>query len=201
MGTISIFRTDDLTPAQGEQLSMILSNKFTGSSEKDTKGWLKFPKWLMKREIGEIFEFSIKRIRHGKFHRKHMLLEQTVFDAQERFTDFDKFRDWLKIGAGFCTWVPGARGGIVPLPKSIAYDKCEQEEYEDFHGAVIDFFLTEHCQKFLWRHLAPSQRAEMMDTLIGSFVVDWWNVQEARERAKELRAAKVIDAPVAGEQP
>ena len=68
-------------------------------------------------------------------------------------------------------------------------------------AVAFDFFLTEHCQKFLWRHLAPSQRAEMMDTLIGKFVIDWWNVQEARERAKELRAAKVIDAPVAGEQP
>jgi hypothetical protein len=195
MGTISVLRTDDLSPQEGEQLSLLLSNKFTGASEKDTNGWLKWPKWLMKREIGEIFEISIKKIRHGKFHRKHMLLEQTVFDAQERFTDFDRFRDWIKIGAGFCVWEPGAKGGIVPLPKSIAYDKCEQDEYEDFHGSVIDFFLTEHCQKFLWRHLSPGQRSEMMDTLIGKFVVDWWNVQEAREQAKEANAAQETAKP------
>lgn len=184
MGTISVFRTEEITPKEAEQLALLLTTKFTGASEKDTKGWRRFLPWMLTKEIGEIFEINIKRIRHGKFHRKHMLLEQTVFDAQERFTDFDRFRDWLKIGAGFVAWVPGAKGGIVPLPKSIAYDKCDQEEYEDFHGAVIDFFLSEHCQKYLWRHLAPSQRAEMMDTLIGRFVVDWWNVQEAREQAK-----------------
>ena len=62
-------------------------------------------------QIGEIFEITIKRIRHGKFHRKHMALEQAIFDAQERFTQFDPiFRDWLKVGAGFVEWHPGPRG-------------------------------------------------------------------------------------------
>lgn len=181
MGTISVFRTDELTPAEGEQLSLLLSNKWTGASEKDTTGWRRFVRWIQSREIGEVFEITIKRIRHGKFHRKHMKLEQIVFDAQERFTNFDRFRDWVKIGAGFVEWVPGAKGGIVPLPKSIAYDKCTQEDYEDFHGACIEFFLTEHCQRFLWRHLAPSQAAEMMNSLIGRFVVDWMNTLAHRQ--------------------
>lgn len=200
MGTISIFRTDDLTPAQGEQLSLILSNKFEGATERDTKGWRRFINWLPSREIGDIFEITIKRVRNGKFHRKHMKMESLVFEAQERFTNFERFRDWVKIGVGFVEWVPGPKGGIVPLPKSIAYDQCEEDEYQDFHGGVIDFFLTEHCQKFLWRHLAPSQRAEMMDTLIGKFVIDWWNVQEARERAKELDRLRAEAAkPIEGE--
>jgi len=188
MGTVSVFRTEELTDAEKKQLAFIF-DKFTGATEKDTKGWRRFAPWLWGKELGEVFDISIKRVRHGVFHRKHMKMESLVFESQERFTDFDRFRDWVKIGAGFVEWVPGAKGGIVPLPKSIAYDKCEQDEYEDFHGSVIDFFLTEHCQHFLWRHLEAGQAAEMMNTLIGSFVVDWWNVKESREQAAAARVA------------
>lgn len=181
MGTISVFRVGDLSETQQKQLSVLLGEGWTGATEKDTTGWRKFINWIIRREIGDIFEITIRKIRNGKFHRKHMKLESVVFEHQERFTDFDQFRNWLKIGCGFVTWVAGPKGGIVPLPKSIAYDKCEQDEYEDFHGQVIEFFQSEHCQQYLWRHLKPDQQVEMMNTLIGSFVVGWDYIRHERQ--------------------
>jgi len=37
---------------------------------------------------------------HGqaRFTVGHMKIEQSVFDAQERFDDFEQFRYWLKLG-------------------------------------------------------------------------------------------------------
>lgn len=42
----------------------------------------------------------------------HMAIEQAVFDAQDRFSDFEMFRDWLKIGSAWVVWVPGPKAGL-----------------------------------------------------------------------------------------
>jgi hypothetical protein len=107
--------------------------------------------------------------RSGPFHRRHMKIEQTLFDAQERFTDFQMLRDWLKIGAAWVVWVPGAKGGIVPLPKSISYAKADEEEFRQFHSQVIEFLRGEHAAPYLWKHLGKEKSYEMMDSILEGF--------------------------------
>lgn len=70
---------------------------------------------LSSLEPGEfaIIEFVIPR--SSPYHRRHMAIESAVFNAQERFDDFEQFRVWLKVGAGWVDWCAGPKGGAVPV--------------------------------------------------------------------------------------
>ena len=141
---------------------------FDGWSKTDKSAWRKLWKRLMDLEPGEfaVIEFVIPR--SSPFHRRHMKIESDVFDAQERFTDFDMFRDWLKIGASWVVWVPGAKGGIVPLPRSISFAKADQAEFEQYHNQVMAFLRGEHAAPYLWRHLGEGAH-QMIETILDGF--------------------------------
>lgn len=170
MSRVTILRTSDVPPAESmlEQVRRFLFGLFDGWSSTDKKGWRKIWKRLMDLEPGEfaVIEFVIPR--SSPYHRRHMAIEAAVFDAQERFTDFDMFRDWLKIGAAWVVWVPGAKGGIVPLPKSISYAKADQAEFEEFHRQVIEFLRGQYAAPYLWKHLGNDAHW-MIDSLLQEF--------------------------------
>lgn len=107
--------------------------------------------------------------RLGWFHRKHMAFESAVFEAQERFDDFDAFRAWLKTGSGFVIWYPGPKGGVIPVPKSISYAKLEQADMEAFHDSAVAFFRTAHAQKTLWPHLSAALASQVMEVVLTEF--------------------------------
>lgn len=139
-------------------------------------GWTRTDKRLIRKliqrmqnmEPGEFASFEMVIKRSSQYHRRHMKIESDVFDAQERFADFDMFRNWLKIGAAWVEWVPGAKGGIVPLPKSISYAKADQAEFEQFHQSVIGFLRGPHAAPYLWKHLGDKSH-EMMDSILNEF--------------------------------
>lgn len=171
MAKAAICRTDMEMPA-GVALDSVRSFLFgvvDGFREPDRKFWRKFWKKITTMEPGETFDVEIVFPRSGPYHRRHMKIEATVFDAQERFSDPQIMRDWLKVGAGHVVWAPGPRGGIVPIPKSISYAKADQAEFEDFHSKVIAFLRGSHAPKFLWPHLKSDQAQEMMRTILEGF--------------------------------
>ncbi len=170
MSRVTVIRTAE--PMPGEKILSGVRNflfgLFDGWSRDDKKGWRKIWKRLTSLEPGEfaVIEFVIPR--SGPYHRRHFAILNAVFDAQERFDDLDRFRDWLSIGAGHVTWVPGAKGGIVPLPKSISYAKADQQEFERYHAKVMAFLRGEHAAPFLWKHLGNDAHW-MMDSILGGF--------------------------------
>jgi hypothetical protein len=159
--------SEPIAEADAEAARRVLFGQVDGLSEQHRKSWRRLWSWFLKKaEPGEMVEIKTHRERLGWYHRKHMALEQAVFDAQEKFDSFEQFRNWLKIGAGWCDWIPGPKGAVVPVPKSISYASTEQDEMERVHAAMMAFLRTEHPQKVLWRHLDPAKRAEMMDVLL-----------------------------------
>ena len=170
MTRVTVIRTADLFPPESilEHVRRFIFGLFKGWSKTDDAGWRKIWKRLTQLEPGEfaVIEFVIPR--STPYHRRHFAILNAVFDAQERFTDLDRFRDWLSIGAGNVEWVPGAKGGIVPLPKSISYAKKDQAEFEDYHGKVIDFLRGPHAGPFLWKHLGNDAH-HMMDSILEEF--------------------------------
>ena len=140
-----------------------------GIDEKNHNSWKRFIRNLFGLEDGEIAEVSTRIPRSGPFHRFHMAIEQAVFDAQERFNNFEMFRNWLKIGSGHVEWVPGAKGGIVPLPKSISYADLSEEEMREVHKNMITFLRGEHAAPYLWKHLDTDEAHEMMDATLRGF--------------------------------
>lgn len=140
-----------------------------GLGDKGRKQWRRWWSNVMRLEPGEMMDISTNQPRLGWYHRKHMALEQAVFEAQERFDDFEQFRTWLKVGAGHVIWTPGPRGGVFPVPKSISYAQMEQGEFEEFHHNVVAFLRTEHAAKTLWKHLGQRLQIEMIESILADF--------------------------------
>ena len=128
--------------------------------------WRRFVNRLLLAEPGEVFELVSLVQRSGQFHRRHMALEQNLFDHQERLLTRTAMRDWLKTGAGWVEWQPGARGGIVAVPRSTSYEKCSDDEMREVHEAIVAFLHTPHAQRFLWPHLDVRGRAAMLESVL-----------------------------------
>lgn len=170
MSKVTLIRTADAFPAESilEHVRRFLFGLFDGWNASDKRGWRKIWKRLAELEPGEfaVIEFVIPR--SSPFHRRHFAILNAVFDSQERFDDLDRMRDWLSIGAGHVTWVPGAKGGIVPLPKSISYAKADQQEFEEYHRKVVTFLRGPHAPAFLWKHLGNDAHW-MIDSILEGF--------------------------------
>ena len=170
MSKVTLIRTADAFPAESilEHVRRFLFGLFDGWNASDKRGWRKIWKRLAELEPGEfaVIEFVIPR--SSPFHRRHFAILNAVFDSQERFDDLDRMREWLSIGAGHVTWVPGAKGGIVPLPKSISYAKADQQEFEEYHRKVVTFLRGPHAPAFLWKHLGNDAHW-MIDSILEGF--------------------------------
>lgn len=171
MARIQILRTDKAMPAQAalDGASALLFGAIDGFTKEDRRAWRRFWKRVKGMEPGELATCEMVFPRSGKFHRLHMALEQTVFDSQERFIHFEQLRNWMKIGAGHVDWMPGPRGAVVPIPKSIAYSAMDDEEFKVFHNNLLAFLREPHAAKVLWPHLTEQARAEMVEALLADF--------------------------------
>lgn len=155
--------------ADREAARRVLFGLVDGLGEVNRKRWRRFVNGLMRLEPGEMAEIKTRKARSGPFHRRHMKLETVVFEAQEKFENFEAFRAWIKVGSGHVEWFPGPKGGVIPVPKSIAYSEIEEDEMREFHDNAVAFLRTEHAGKTLWRHLPEAARIEMMETILGGF--------------------------------
>jgi Protein of unknown function (DUF1367) len=157
------------TDSQLEIVRHVLFGWVDGLGRDDKNGWRKFWKTVLDLEAGEVIEFETRFPRNGKHHRLFFATISAVYDAQERIQDFDQFRRWLLIGSGHVDWVPGAKGGIVPLARSINYATLDEHEFGIIHSKVLDFLRGDHCAPFLWPKMEPQQAADMMETILTSF--------------------------------
>lgn len=146
----------------------VLFGAVDGLGEKGKKQWRRFVNSLFNLEPGETVEIVTHKARSGPYHRRHFAIEQAVFDAQERFTDFDCYMYWIKVGAGWVTWAAGPKGGVVPIPKSISYAAAEQGEFAEFHDKVMAFLRGGHAASYLWPHLG-AKADEMMNSILSEF--------------------------------
>ena len=171
MTAINLMKTDMAPPTDQDRgvLRKFLTGYIDGFNRDDKRAWRRFLKRLMGLEPGEMALIEARMPRSGPYHRRHMVIEQAVFDAQERFQNFEQFRYWLKVGAGWVDWCAGPKGGVVPVPKSISYASADQEEFTRYHEAVMEFLRGPHAAKFLWRHLGGDGSAEMMEAILQEF--------------------------------
>jgi hypothetical protein len=170
MTSIAIAKRSDasLTDQQRQLLRGVLFEMFGGCTEDDDRMWKRAWGELINAGSGEVFTWTLEIEQDGHFHRRHMKLEQEVFNGQEQYYSFEQFRNWLKTGAGFVEWHI-VRGQMVPVPKSKSYAKCKKFEMEKFHTDAIAFLRTPRAQSELWPHLSPSMAQESIETLLSSF--------------------------------
>lgn len=170
MEIVIIKQTDErLSDGDAVAVRRFLFEYFRGVTEKDNRAWYRFCRALNEAVLGEYFSFKIQRQREGWFHRKHMGMISKVFKAQERVTDFEQFRLWLKVGSGYVTWMTGPKGGVFPVPKSISFEKCSEEEMREFHDGVVAFLRTEHAHKYLWPALTEQVADQGMEAILQQY--------------------------------
>jgi hypothetical protein len=171
MSEITLVKRTDLrlNDEQNATLRLALFEMIDGLAETDQKSWRRFWNWIVRAGAGEIFSIETWAPRHGGFHKRHMVLETFVFKSQERIKSFEQFRNWLKIGAGFCDWLAGPKGGVVPVPRSISYKKCDEDAMRQFHVDAIAFLRSEHATRYLWPHLDAAAGETMIEAILGEF--------------------------------
>lgn len=171
MSEITLVRMGEsaISEADKEAARRVLFGYVDGLGEQGKRQWRRFWNRLLKLEPGEMVDIKTHQERIGWYHRKHMALEQAIYESQERFEDFDAFRVWLKVGSGFVDWFPGPKGGVIPVPRSISYAKLEQLEMEKVHADMVQFVRQPHAIKTLWPHLDEATREEMIESVLGGF--------------------------------
>lgn len=141
------------------------TGKLSGFGEKGAKAWAKFRKTVDELAIGETLSFSWAAPRSPGYHRRFFARLGYLFDMQEQFEDIDALRSWLTVGAGEADFVPGPKGRMVAMPRSIKWAKLDQVEFELLSRRVDEFLWTDHAQRFLWPHLTPDQTQQMIEAL------------------------------------
>ena len=147
----------------------VLFGMVDGLGDAGRKQWRRFVNGLMSLEPGEMVSIKTHKARSGPFHRRHMAIETAVFEAQEKFESFEQFRNWLKVGSGFCDWIAGPKGAVIPVPRSIAFDKLEDGEMRQVHDDMVKFLRSGHAGKTLWKHLDATARMEMIESVLREF--------------------------------
>lgn len=87
-------------------------------------------------KVGEECNFSHKKIRSVQFHRRYFAMIKMVFDNQDIFDDQETFRKYVEMKAGHYTVTKTVDGEMI-LPKSIAFDKLDDDEFQDLYGNVV----------------------------------------------------------------
>lgn len=100
---------------------------------------------------GETIAFSWATPRTPEIHRRHFLMLKWIFENQEVFDSQEDLRSWTEIGARHVHvfYVEGLR---FEMPKSIAYECLDADEFKELHKRVKDFLLSHEALKELWPH-------------------------------------------------
>lgn len=93
---------------------------------------------LKKIKHGEPYEFEYKHVRNLKFHKKYFALINMVFQNQEMHKNIDHLRRDLTIEAGYYDLRQNIHGEEIKEPKSISFASMDEDEFNDYYGAVID---------------------------------------------------------------
>ncbi|WP_066018783.1 DUF1367 family protein [Endozoicomonas atrinae] len=114
--------------------------------------------YIYRLRPGEMISAEVRRARNALFHRKFMKLCSIAFNVFERLPqppvrmartgqwvtprrDFNEFRYWAMVQAGFYEVIGYPDGGVRARAKSVAFKSMEQVEFEQVYSAVLDVFL------------------------------------------------------------
>jgi len=137
--------------------------RLEGFGEKGRRAYMKFRKLVEELAPGEMLGFSYKIPRSPQHHRFVFARFQALLDRQETFSDLEHLIIFLKVGAGFVDYMAGPRGELVAIPKSIAWDRLEEQDFIEAKRLIWDFLWTDIAQAALWPHLSREKQYAMVD--------------------------------------
>lgn len=158
-------RLEDLPENERAVVRKFLFGGIQGLNDQHEKRWRRFWGRIQRAEVGEVFDLQIVVARSGQFHRRHMAIEQLLFDRQEQWDDIKKFRAWLKTGAAWGHFEI-VKNRMKFVPSSLSYEDCSDDEMREVHESMVAFLRRPATQKRIWPHLSADQRHEMLENII-----------------------------------
>lgn len=136
-----------------------------GATPEDHAAWAKFRRKLETMKPGTWLRMEWVRPRHPKHHRKFFALLTLVAENSEIYNTTEKALVAVKLVTGhFDLMVHPETGEILQIPKSIAYESMDQDEFDRFYSAAIDAVL---------QHILPLIDREKADRLLDLIVEGW----------------------------
>ena len=157
-----------LPDAERDVIRRFLTEHLKGMDAANDKRWRRMWGQIMQAEPGEGFQLYREEERSGPFHRRHRVILERLFHAQERYKLIDPMHDWLKVRAYFVNWGEGTRGQPMPVPRSTAFPECSEDEIREFHARMVDLLHDPAVQ----RHLFPKVRAKDRQGMVDAVLTD-----------------------------
>jgi len=117
-------------------------------------------------KLGGVIRGEFSAPRNSQFHRKCRVLQDVIYDNQEKFNDKESFREWLKLKTGLYIWMTDPRGKKYPKTKSTAYDKMDEVAHTEWYNKLLDFAIQDGC---LFEGKTAQQADALIDQIIGGF--------------------------------
>lgn len=159
-------KLNSLPQHEREIVSRFLFQHIRGLDDKHNRRWRRLWRQGWHAEPGEVMHIEVIRGRSLRFHKRWMAIETRLFESQERFTNIDKLRNWIKVGAEFGVYERDYRGRLHFTPASIAFDACSDDVMREFVEMATAHLRTPHAQRYLWPHIKAPARAEMLEIIL-----------------------------------
>jgi len=117
-------------------------------------------------KLGGVIRGEFSAPRNGQFHRKCRVLQDVIYDNQEKFNDKESFREWLKLKTGLYIWMTDPSGNKYPKTKSTSYDKMDEVAHGEWYSKLLDFAIQDGC---LFEGKTTQQADALIDQIIGGF--------------------------------
>ena len=136
-----------------------------GSTPADHEAYTKLKRRLERMKPGTWFRMEWAVPRHGPHHRKLFALLTLVAENSETYDTTAKALVAIKLVVGhYEPFIDPKTGELLQMPKSIAYDAMDQDEFDEFYSAAIDGVL---------RYILPHIDKVQADRLIDMIVAGW----------------------------
>lgn len=133
-----------------------------GSTSADHDAWEKFKRRLLTLKPGTFLRMEWAKPRNGKHHRKLFALLTLVAENSETYDTTAKALVAIKLVTGhYEPFIDPKTGELMQLPKSIAYDAMDQDEFDEFYSAAIDGVL-----RYILPHLNQVQAERLIEMII-----------------------------------
>jgi hypothetical protein len=97
---------------------------------------------IAKVKHGDFVMVEVVRQRNIRHHRKFFALMHLVFENQTRYEVFEDFLDAVKVATGHRSVMFLSDSKVMIKPKSIAFHKMDQDQFNAFYDKVLDLVVT-----------------------------------------------------------
>lgn len=120
-----------------------------GATQDDHATWAKFRRRLETMKPGTWLRIEATSPRNGGHHRKFMALLNLIAENSETYNTVEKALVAVKLCVGhFEPTIHPKTGELLEIPKSIAFESMDQEDFEKFYSAAIDAVLQNILPQF-----------------------------------------------------